>query len=212
MSRQALCWGILLWAVVGLVACTGQAERVSLASPRASRYQAKDYSRLLWRWTRSGRVVKQLDTALKVKATFFAPDYRAAYLARYAQMFKLPQQKRAALAAELAKSWGERYTFVFGAATHDFKWNDFHRKHSIWRVALVNDRGEQVDAQSLERVRRSPTWDVFYPYLEPFYQLYRVRFPRQLADGRPLFPAGTRKVILRFAGPLGSTDLLWQLK
>lgn len=202
---------VLLAAALLLAACSPVNHPVSLSPPK-TRPKSADYGDVLETWTRHGRVVRQLDTPLNVYATLFSPTYAAAYAARYVDLFKLPAPRRQALERELEQGWNERFELVFAAATHDIAWNDFHRKRSAWRIALVNDRGDEVEPVSIEREKRSPTWEVLYPYVEGFYELYRVRFPRQTAAGQPLVTGGTRHLALRFAGALGHVDLIWRLR
>ena len=193
-------------------ACSAPAGPVSL-SPPPSQYRAKDYGRLLRRWTRHGRIIKQLDTPLKVHATFISPDYRGAYLARYAHIFRLPSAERLALEQSMRQAWSEGYPFTFAAATHDLTYNDFDRKRTIWRVTLVNDAGRQVRPRTVERERRiTPLIRSFYPYVGEFSQVYQVTFPKRLADGGPLVNSRTKRLTLRFAGPLGQVALHWDLR
>ncbi|MCA9665682.1 MAG: hypothetical protein KC503_08840 [Myxococcales bacterium] len=203
---------LALSAAAAAYGCAAPNPIVSLAPP-AKAPVSDSYPDQLRRWTRFGRIIKQLDTPLKVHATLFAPEFASAYVSRYSDLFKLPPAKRAKLAEEQRKSWETSFPLVFAAATHDWTWNDFDRKDSVWRVALVNDGGAQVSPQTIKRVRRqTATTKSFFPYVAEFYEVYEVRFPRALPDGRALVDGDTKSLLLRFAGPLGQTELTWKLR
>ncbi|MCC6751006.1 MAG: hypothetical protein IT371_25340 [Deltaproteobacteria bacterium] len=199
----------LLLAIAG---CAEVATPVSLTPPTAG-YGPNDYPEVLGRWTRNARVLKQLDTALDAHATIFSPDFISAYVARRARIFKLPREQHWRLEQELLAQWRDSIPVVVSAATHDRSWNDFHRKNSVWRIALVNDRNEQVDAKEIRQEPQiSATIAELFPYVDRFSQFYWLRFPRVLPDGRPFLAAEARQLTLRFAGPLGLAELTWLLK
>lgn len=194
--------------------CGAGSPRVSLEPPK-QRYRASDYSELLTRWTRDAKIIKlsRLDTPLRVHATFFSPDYVDAYVARYEDLFQISGRERNAMLKRYAEQFKTHFHFVVFAATTDSKWNDLDRRDSIWRVALVNDMRQQVLPVEVKRERRiTETTRDLYPFVEPFYQMYTIRFPRKQVDDRPLVSPTTRHLVLRFAGPLGKSELTWRLR
>jgi hypothetical protein len=194
--------------------CRGGSPKVSFAPPDHTIVE-NEYERLLERWTRRASVlkIKELDTTLKVNATCFSPEFEAVYVARTAHIFRYPSAERGALTARLRKDDETSLTFFMAAATTDTRWNDFDRKESVWRVALANDRGEEVTPLSvtLERVNTATITELF-PYVESFYNAYRLRFPRTFPDGRPLITDETQRITLRIAGPLGVAELVWRFR
>jgi len=197
-----------------LAGCSAASQQVSLSRPTKT-YAGDDYGKVFSRWTRDDKILqlKDLDTTLRVHATCFSPDYIAAYVARHEQMFKLPRQERDDLSRELNQRWDKAYHFLVGAATSDFKYNDFDARRSIWRVALVNDKQQQVAPLKLVTDQAiTATMRDLFPYIGRFTRVYRISFPRALPDGTPLVREDTRHIALRFAGPLGKTELVWRLR
>ncbi|MBU1537194.1 hypothetical protein KKF84_17895, partial [Myxococcota bacterium] len=47
-----------------------------------------------------------------------------------------------------------------------------------------------------------------FPYLGHFHRFYRISFPR-MVKGNDIMPSSARKIVLQFAGPLGSARLEW---
>ena len=204
-------WLILSLALAG---CGGGTPTVSLKPP-AKHLRADDYDGQLSRWTRNEKIINlvRLDTPLRVHATLFSPEFVDAYVARHEDLFKISGRERDAMLRGYAQAFKEYFTLVVFAATTDRKWNDLHKKDSVWRVALVNDMRQQVAPIMVKRhLTITETTRVLFPQVEPFYQMYTLRFPRLQEDGRPLVSAGTRSLTLRFAGPLGKTELVWRLR
>jgi hypothetical protein len=183
--------------------------------PTDREYRPSDYEEVLQRWTRSDKIhsLRRLDTTLRVHATCLAPDFVDAFVERYADVFQLPRRRAMALSEAMMETWEESYAFRVAAATTRFKWNDFAEEDSIWRISLVNDMEQQVDPIVIEQRRRpdAVTRD-FFPYVQEFYEVYDIKFPRQLSDGTDLIRGDTKRFTLRFAGPLGDAELVWVLR
>jgi len=186
---------------------------VSLAPP-ARPHPAGAYDEVRDRWTRSDRiiVVKSLDTTLQVYGTFFSLDFISAVVARRAQLFQLPERDRGALEAGLRAEVSKGHLFLISAAASDWSWNDLERRDSVWRIALLNDRGEQVSALEIKAEKITATTLELFPYVNSFHRVYTLRFPLALPDGRPLVREDAREVVLLFAGPLGQARLRWRLR
>lgn len=211
-ARAALALCALPLCALPLFACKSAPVVVSLAPPSAE-YTAEDYPQVLNRWTRMDKLLKELETTLNVHATWFSPDFSAAYVSRNADVFKLSRSRRQELEQRLAKEREGSYTFFVGAATFDFKWNDFDRRKSVWNITLINNSGEQVSPLEIKRAGpMTPVSTSFFPYLNKFSVGYHIHFPRTLPDGRPLIRPETERLTLRFAGPLGLAQLHWQFR
>ncbi len=212
MSLSLKAGAVLALCALPLVAC--KSERIVVnPAPATATYAAEDYDQVHQRWTRADKLIKELETTLNVHATWFSPDFAAAYVARNAHIFKLSQARRRALDQRLAQEREGSYTFYVGAATFDFKWNDFDRRKSVWNITLINNHGEQVSPLDIKRSGPvTPVSTSFFPYLNKFSVAYHLHFPKVLPDGRPLIRPGTDRLTLRFAGPLGLAQLHWQFR
>ena len=79
--------------------------------------------------------------------------------------------------------------------------------------AFDDAKGQQVGPSKIVLIRRPTETDrAFFPHIGMFYRLYTVRFPRQLPSGQPLIAATTTRLVLRAAGALGSTELVWRVE
>ena len=211
--RVILLAGISL-VVLCAAGCTSRSPVVNIA-PTSHQYGQGAYQRVFTHWTRHSKIIKleRLDTTLRVHATCLSPDFTAAYVARYEHLFKLPRRERNRISKEMNDTWKQSYAFTVAAATTDRRWNDFDKKRSIWRIALINDLQQQVAPVEVKTEKIiTATIKEMFPYVGDFYRFYRVRFPRKLSDGTELIRKDTRYIAIRIAGPLGKTELVWRLR
>jgi len=171
------------------------------------------YGKSLEHWTRDGRTMHDVDTALQVGATYKSWEFRTAYAERYATVYRLPDVRRQELRARERAEWQGAHEFYVAAATHENRWNDLDRPKSIWRVVLLCDDRQEAEAL---RIHRYPKIDVtlreFFPYTNTFSYAYKIEFPRKLPGGTEVCGPATRRMVLRFAGPLGLLELTWDLR
>lgn len=171
-----------------------------------------DYQEVTDAWTRFGR-----DRAgtrihgvelIQLYATFKSPEWRAAYVAFRSDRQMLPADRRAELAAAQRAQADDHYEVELLVATYDRKANDLQKgKSSSWRVALVNDKGEEVEADEIQRDRR-PRSEIKadFPRLSPFHTPYIARFPRTIEILGPQ----AREFSLKVASERAGVKLVWK--
>lgn len=210
-------------ALLGVVLAAGCGPRGSAVvvdlSQTSRSYVPSDYRQVLARWTRRALITKDFDTTLDVAATFKSHDFRWAYAVRYAAQFQLSTADQDKLLRQQLAELDGAYEFHVAAAATRFEWIDFHRKDSVWRITLLDDRGHELAPMEVRRLRVPVAeLEAFFPPstrsqpVASFYTAYLIRFPRKLPDGTPLDLEHAGKVTLRFAGILGASELNWLLK
>lgn len=203
-----------LFAVATLLLAVGCTKYpiVSLSAPPKP-LTADEYDRQLRRWTRYGIVRRDVDTDLMVTATMHSPEFRSAFVARSLEIYKVVPEAQPGERARLDKEVDGWWEFHIESTAHKFDVNELTGKRAAWRVTLVvDDEHERLPAEvRADRLRRTvePT---LYPYADDFTRGWRIRFPTTQPDGTATIPDGARTVALRFAGPPGATDLVWQLR
>lgn len=84
-----------------------------------------------------------------------------------------------------------------------------------WRITLVDDKGNESSPVEVVAVgntaKQTLEGEIIGYQRDPYARAWTVQFPKTRADGQPLYAADTQKLILRFSGPLGQTDLVWTL-
>lgn len=206
------------WALALAVTTGCATPRVSLrGGPRV--YVADNYEDVLRQWTREGNTytLRRLDNPLSVTATYESWDFRWAYVVRYAADFRLSTQDRAHLLEASLDASQREHEFYVTLYTSSPRWGDLTRPTSAWRVLLVTDEQHEVAPLAIEPIRRPSALErTYFPYTTPWRQAFRIRFPRTVVvPGRgeiELLNATTKYFLLRFSGPLGSTDLVWQVE
>jgi hypothetical protein len=212
--RPFLALPAALLALSALVALGGCAEeRVSLsAGPRE--YVASDYQDVLKRWTRSESLlnITQLDDLLTVTATFESWDFRWAYVIRYAQDYRMTIEQRRELLEKTLRESNESHQFYVALYGSNWRWVDLTRPNSAWIVRLIDEKGDETAPTTIEKIAKPGALErTYFPYTTVWRQVFRIRFPRNTADGRPTIAPDAKWFGLRFAGSEGNEELRWDL-
>ena len=199
-------------ALAGAPACAS--STVSLAEgPRE--YVAIDYDSVLKRWTRSAQLtsLNAMDNVLTVSATYESWDFRWAYAVRYAEDYRLTVDQRHALLERSLAETRERHEFYLALYAQKHKWNDLTDEHPAWIVRLVDDAGTETAPSEIQVIRKPNAIELtYFPYTTPWRSAFRLTFPRVRADGRPTIPPEARWFGLRFAGPQGNQEVVWEIQ
>ena len=214
-ARATLTCGLLgacalVTGALGLGGCWGSAPViVDFSTPRRD-YPSSEYQDVYQRWTRHEKIMFGVEAALEVWATYKSQEFRQAFVAHYADTYKLREEARSTLARAQGDAAAVAYEFVVTAQSANYKWNDLEKKSSPWRVLLVDGAGHELSAEQITVERLPDLFErEFYPAKTPFSKTYAIRFTR--GAGREDGFTGERsgELILRFAGPLASGDLRW---
>ncbi|XXF80640.1 hypothetical protein P2318_13070 [Myxococcaceae bacterium GXIMD 01537] len=167
----------------------------------------KAYQEVLNRYSARAELYEGFDTRLFVATTFQTPAYREARVLRRAQFQHIPEPKVKELLAQEQIEAAQTHEFFLAVHTNDYRWDDFDKRNSIWRIALLTPAGE-IRPSSVRRVGRV-TLDMraIYPYMADFWVAYQVFFPITFPDGRPVIPADAASVTLQVASTLGTANL-----
>jgi hypothetical protein len=203
-------WPLLLALVAsagGLVACGGsQPGPVQLTERWPA--EPRSYDEVVRDWTRSATLRRDFDTLLEVHATYKSPEWRAALVARRAELGELPDSERAALLEQQKSEAAAHHEIVVVMSTYEGRENDLQKgKRSVWTVALVDDQGNRAEPVSIKRDRRPD--DVIraeHPHMNDFAEAYLVRFARDAVS--PLHD-GARTFSLRISSARGAVELVW---
>jgi len=199
---------VVMLLVVTLLACTRAPPRFGEPGAQLSDGSAEEsYRALLEKYTDRSEVYGGFDTRVFTQVTYQALPFREARVRRRASFQALPDVRVQALLAEERGQAAEFHEFFFGVHANEAAYNDFDRKKSIWRIALITPSGEITPAK-VDRVGRA-TMDMraYYPSLGDFWTGYRVRFPKQFPEGQAVIPDGTKEVMFRIASTLGQAEM-----
>ncbi|MBI5517387.1 MAG: hypothetical protein HY909_26695 [Deltaproteobacteria bacterium] len=185
----------------------------------ARTYTAERYETVLERWTRVGHAYtfQGLEDQIAVTATFESWDFRWAYVVRYASDFRLSPSARTQLLDTSLREARRENVFYVALYTQSRRWGELTRPTSAWRVLLVDDHENAIAPIAVDPLARPGALErTYFPYTTVWRQVYRVRFPRRVSvPGRgevEFLGDQVRFFLLRFAGPLGHTDLRWSVE
>jgi len=205
-SRLAFIRAGLLLLVFGLSGCSSAPP----LRPTAKYVDPQRYPQVLEQHTRGAELYHELETRLLARGTLLTPEFRRAYAAEYARVYRLDQAAQGALMAKVDQEIVGDIEVVVWVASYDLKFAALEPEREIWRLELSDGEGPSVVPSSVTLVRKPSKVDqYFYPYLSALGRTYRLRFPRATADGREL--SDGRPLILQFAGVMGVTGLRWEL-
>jgi hypothetical protein len=209
-ARVLTSLGVLLAAPL----CGCAEPPVSLASgPRE--YVATDYPQVLKRWTREKSLIvfQELDNKLTVTATFESWDFRWAYVVRYASDYRLTVEQRRELMDRTLREVADDHEFYVALYGTKWRWTDLSRPTSAWIVRLIDDEGSETAPSNIESIPKpSAIEQRYFPYTTVWRRAFRIRFPRQMVDGRPTIAPAAHWFGLRFAGAEGNEELRWEIE
>lgn len=172
----------------------------------------EDYFRVLDRWSRGDKVYVGLESRLYVNATYKTPEFRKAYIERYARSYELsPDQEKALMERETEQ--GQAYNeFFFTAFTPEEALNDFDRKDSVWQLYIEDAEGRRAKPLSITAIDNpEPVVREFFPYFDLWSRAYTIRFPKYADSGEEISPEkGPVKLIV--TGVMGKGELEWGAK
>lgn len=194
-------------AVVLLTAAcaTGSIPRVPGDPPPAVRDAdvERDYQALLERSTKSAGVYDNLDSKVFFRAVEQSPAFSSARIHREAMFKDMPAAEEAKRQEAEKERLAQATEFFMGVHSNDYRFEDFSRPDTMWRMVLVVDGTEYLPV-SVERLGRTSTeMRSYYSWMESFWIGYRIRFPKVE------LPAG-QTFHFHLASALGKADLAFQ--
>jgi hypothetical protein len=195
------------------LACGPRTGAISLSGTWPSEpAAADDYDRVVRAWTRHARargdIREHLTEIVSVHATLLAPEWRAAYVQKRSVEERMTAAERQALLAHHRERDAAYYEVVLLVSAHERRLLDFDRgERSVWRVALRDDRGNEVLASAIERDRRLHSVIAeFFPAIGDFDRPFIARFPREIE----LFGPNATRIELILASPRATLELVWE--
>lgn len=193
---------VVTCAVLTTACATGRIPHIPGDPPPAVKDvdAERRYQETLDRYTASRGVYDNLDTKVFFQATWQSAAFAEARLRREGQFKAWPgnelEQKLGAERTRLA----DATEFFFAVHANDYRFDDFDRPTSMWRMVLVAG-GEELAPVSVERLGRTNTeMRSYYSYMESFWVGYRVRFAKRAFSANETFK-------LKLASALGQAEL-----
>lgn len=215
LDFDAMHRAVALFVLTGAFACTGCASEAVRLAEGPREYVATDYSSVLRYWTRSAQLssLDTMDNVLTVTATYESWDFRWAYAVRYGEDYRLTVDQRHSLLERSLAETRSRHQFYVALYAEKHKWNDLTAEQPAWIVRLVDDDGTETAPIEISAIKKPSAIELtYFPYTSPWRSAFRITFPRVRADGRPTIPRAANWFGLRFAGPQGNREVVWQIE
>jgi hypothetical protein len=199
----------LFMVAVAVGGCQGdKSVRVDFSdTPR--NYFSTDYGEAFVRWTRHEFVLREVEKALEVWATYKSWDFREAYVEHYASIYSLSDADKSTLRNAQRDACQKAYEFHVTAQSANYKWNDLDKPSSPWRVTLIDALGHELQSEPIKIEKLPDGYErEFFPSKTPFSKTYSVRFVA--AAGNEFAGIKSGALTLRFASPLGRVEVSWR--
>jgi hypothetical protein len=177
-------------------------------------FDSSKYEQVLATWTRHSKVVElDIGTVIEMWAVFKSPEFREAYVERYAAVYNLPPAERQSLYNAQMEAAKNGYEFHVAVQTTDWKWNDLEKGTSPWKVSLLDGNGAEVAPKKIDVPRLPELYEArFFPSKTEFSRTYLIRFDRADAEAAGFSGPQTGRLILRVVSPMAHPELTWQAK
>jgi hypothetical protein len=179
-----------------------------------SSYHTKHYEEVCESWSREARVHHGFEAEYIVVGTFKSKAFRRAYVDEFAAAYQLNAEEKNRLLKDQLEKTDLSHEFQVALFVPEKKWEKIDKIESMWKLYLVNDKGDRVKPLEVERVNRQNA-DIkhFYPYVTPWKTPYVVRFPYRIPEtNRPLVDKETKAITLVVTSVLGTAHLTWDLE
>jgi hypothetical protein len=205
MSGRA---ALLVFAVAVGACQSDRSVRVDFSdTPR--NYFSTDYGEAYLRWTRHEFVLREVEKALEVWATYKSWDFREAYVEHYATIYSLADTDKTTLRNAQRDAFHKAYEFHVTAQSANYKWNDMEKSSSPWRVTLLDALGHELQPEPIKVEKLPEGYErEFFPSKTPFSKTYSIRFVAPAAGEFTGIKSGA--ITLRFASPLGRVEVTWR--
>ncbi len=196
---------LALAAATAVAACGSTPGPVPLSASWPER--SGEYEDVTAAWTRRAVLRGQYQQVLELYGTFRSPTWRAAYAEREARIRKVEGAARDALFAKAKLAAEGDYEIALVVTTYDRTENDLQRgDRSVWRLALVDDKGIETPPSSIVRDKRPlEVLKVELPEVNEFAEVYVATFPRSANVLRD----DARRMTFKMWSPRGGVELAW---
>ena len=203
-QRSAAAGSALRWlGLLVLTACASGRIPHNSGDPPPAVQDAEaegDYQRALEKYTSSQGVFDNLDTKVFFRATWQSSAFADMRVRREGLFKAWPGAELTTKLGEERKRLSDATEFFFAVHANDYRFDDFDRPNTMWRMVLVVG-DEEIAPTSVERIGRTNVeMRSYYSYMESFWVGYRVRFPTRTVTAGQTFK-------LKLASALGHAEL-----
>lgn len=203
VARPGLALLLGLVAVLLVVsACSG----IKTSYQNYRRTRQGDYFEAVKRYSAYGSVYRGFETVLLAHGTYKSTAFREAYATKYAADHQLSDADRRHLLEEETAAAQKEFEFILAVYAPEKDTILLHSPRSLWTIYLEDDAGRRLapnDVRGVDRERMR--LEEYFPYITPWQELYRVRFPADPAFGR-------NRIHLVLTGVLGTASLTFPLR
>lgn len=189
----------LLFGLILLV--SGCAFMRQVVAPRATAY-----SLMVKPWHRYAVLKSDLvDMLASVDVVFLSCDLQKAMVEYEREAEVITDLEAQLKEREIENTCSAYYDFLVALYTKNSSWNNLDEKRPFFRVFLVTSQGMRRP-QLVQRLElKDDEIETFYPFVEPWMKVYKVRFGRAGLEGE-------KSLKLVFTSLMGKLEVSWSLQ
>lgn len=188
---------LLLLSLITLSSC--EYSRVSMGGAPDT-----EYHRTLQSLTKYERLFGLDKTLYETYITYYSPELAQLYVSEYAKIYSIPDAQKNTMMNAEANDANQYDVFLIG---HYASENDNQRLNTtdpqkvVWRFYLQSsDDGSMVESLDIKPMTLGTQANYFYPYLNAWSRMYRVKFPKVNST--------TKKLVMK--GPIRELKFVWK--
>lgn len=191
-------WAVISILMLGLTAC--EYSRVSMGGAPDTQYHQTLQSQ-----TKYERLFGLDKTLYETYITYYNPELAQQYVNEYAKIYSISDAQKTQMMDEEAGNAAKYDEFMIGHYASD---NDNQRlnttdpKKIVWKFLLQtsDDSTSLVEAVEIKPITLGTQMYYFYPYLNAWSRLYRVKFPKSQSP--------IKKLVMK--GPIRELTFVWK--
>lgn len=191
---------LITWATLLLAAFTLQ----SCEYPQMTAAGMPDtqYHKTLQTQTKYQRLYGLDKTLYDTYITHYNPELAQLYVQEYEKIFSPSEvQKKVILSDQAdATTYDEFMVGHFASDNDNQRLNTTDQQRVIWKFFLKADDGSMVEATNITPITLGPQLEYFYPFLNAWSRLYRIRFPKN--------NSATKTLVMK--GPIRELTFVWK--
>lgn len=175
--------------LVGLVAC--EHSRLTFGG-----WPDTKYHNLLQSLTKHERLYGLDKTLYEDYITYVTPELSDNYVEEYAKIFSLNDFKKEEMLKESRANLEKYEEFIvihYASENDNLVLNNQDPARVVWKLYMRTNPGDNglIEATSIDNVQLGTQRKYFYPHLNEWSRLYRVRFPKTSLPEKTLVMKGT---------------------
>lgn len=166
---------ILACFLVSLIGCSKQPEWSTYLWPK----EENSYYRLCKKWTKAANFYLGLDESVQIVALYKSKEWQEGFVREWAKTYQLSSLEEKKFGEQIKEENKGYFSFVVAIAATQDKVKELKTPPSLWSLFLLQ-KGKKVYPVEIRPLEWPwPKVEKFYPFSQPWQNLYEVKFEQE---------------------------------